>query len=230
MNKVKTKQKKDTTNYINIIINIIIILAYLFVGVLSFPKENQSFNQTYYFVIGILFLIIINFVYYKDIKRDFIEFKQHLLKNFLSVLLKGFLCVVVVLIGNFLKDLLFGWIQMSSYELIYPNIGKYTLYVAFVMILYTPIVEGIIFNKSLHNLIKNNVLFVVLSSLIYGIMQVGIEFNNILSVISIIPYMLFFMVISITFVKKKNIIFPILIWMIYSIITFLTQYTAVLGW
>lgn len=230
MNKIKTVKKGNEKNYVNIIINLILILTYLLVGVLSFPKEGQSFNQWYYLVIGVLFLIIVNLVYYKDIKNDFMVFKQNFIKNLLNVLLKSFLCVIVVLIGNFLKDLLFGWIQMSSYELIYPNIGRYTLYVAFVMILYTPIVEGIIFNKSVHNIIKNDVLFVILTSIIYGIMQVGIQFNDMLSVISIIPYVLFFSVISITYVKKKNIIFPILIWMIYSIITFLIQYTAVLGW
>lgn len=230
MNKVKAVKKENEKNYANIIINLILILLYLFIGVLSFPKEGQNFNQWYYLVIGILFLIIVNLVYYKDIKSDIMIFKQNFIKNFLNVLLKGFLCVIVVLIGNFLKDLLFGWIQMSSYELIYPNIGRYTLYVAFVMILYTPIVEGIIFNKSIHNIIKNDALFVILASIIYGIMQVGIQFNDMLSVISIIPYVLFFSVISVTYVKKKNIIFPILIWMIYSIITFLIQYTAVLGW
>lgn len=230
MNKVKAVKKENEKNYANIIINLILILLYLFIGVLSFPKEGQNFNQWYYLVIGILFLIIVNLVYYKDIKSDIMIFKQNFIKNFLNVLLKGFLCVIVVLIGNFLKDLLFGWIQMSSYELIYPNIGRYTLYVAFVMILYTPIVEGIIFNKSIHNIIKNDALFVILASIIYGIMQVGIQFNDMLSVISIIPYVLFFSVISVTYVKKKNIVFPILIWMIYSIITFLIQYTAVLGW
>lgn len=225
------EQKKKDTNYLkNIILSIIIILVYLFFGILSFPKEGETFNQFYYLTIGILFLFIVCLIYIKDLKKDLLDFRKNIGKNLIKVLLNGFLCILVVLIGNVLKDVLFGWIEMPSYKLIYPNIGKYTLYVSFVMIIYTPIIEGIIFNKCINDIIKNNVLFVIISSLIYGIMQVGVNFDNLLSILSIIPYVLFFMVISITYIKKKNIVFPILIWMVYSIITFFIQYTAVLGW
>jgi len=224
------KKNKSRINIKEILINIAIIIAYLFIGILSFPKENASFNQEYYFIIGIFFILIVILLYCKDLKTEIKEFLAELWKNILKVVLMSILCVIVVTLGNFLKDLIFGWIQMSSYDLVYPNIAKYPLYVFFVMVIYTPLVEGIIFNKSFHNLIKNNVLFVIITSLIYGIMQVGVSLNNLVSIVSIIPYALFFMILSITYIKKKNVFFPIFIWLLYSGFQFFVQSTAVLGW
>ena len=215
MKKITTKTEEKKNDFKGLLINIAIIIVYLFIGILSFPKENEPFNQAYYLTIGIFFIIIICIVYSFDLRKEIKEFSKNIWKNILCVILIAFLCFAVVTLGNYLRDEIVGSVQMSSYNLVYPNIEKYPFYVFFVMVIYTPLIEGIIFNKSMHNVIKNNVLFVIIASIIYGMMQVGVAFNSIASIISIIPYALFFMIVSFTYVKKKNIFFPIFIWLLF---------------
>ena len=222
--------KNDTLKLRKILINICLVLAYLFVGILRFPSGNKPFNQLYYITIGILFIIIVCIIYKKDLTKEIKEFGKNIFKNIIYIMLISLLSVVVVTIGNFLKDLLVGWVQMSSYKLVYPNIAKYPIYVFFVMVIYTPLIESIVFNKSIHNIIENKYLFVIITSIIYGIMQVGIGFNNLVAIISIVPYMFFLFFMSSTYVKKKNIFFPIFIWLLYSGFQFFVQSTVLFGW
>ncbi len=225
MEKTKKKQNIFRNKYI---VAIFSILIYLIFGIMSFPTSSSvdDFNALYYIILGIFTLFVLVFLYFGDIKSEFKDFKKHFFKNILLCFGIFICCFLIVIIGNNLTFLITNVKNANTISLIFPNMKSLLFYTLFVMIIYTPIVESIIFNKAIGNLIKNRILFVIVSGVLFGIMQVGIDFNNPSVIISSIPYMIVGMLITTMYVKKKNIFFPVFTWIIYYAVQLFIQSSA----
>ena len=199
------------------VISIFAILIYVFFGIVSFPNSEsvKDFNLLYYVLLAIFTLFILSFIYFKDIKNDFNKFKKNIFKNILLCFGVFICCFLIVIIGNNLTFMITHVKDANTISLIFPNMKTLLYYTLFVMLIYTPIVESLIFNKTLKNLIKNDILFTIVSALLFGLMQIGINLSNVNTIISSIPYMIVGAIMAILYVKKKNIFFPIVTWFIY---------------
>lgn len=223
---MKKEMKSNKKSMIkNMIIGIAIFIIYLVFGIAAFPSENTSkdFNFLYYITCMAFTLSIIIFNYKNELKEELKKFNKSFLKNILKCISYCFLLFLIVIISNFIIDNMFGWTKLNSDTLIFPNMAQMFLYTAAVLVIYTPVVEGIIFTKVFKKIINVKILWNVLSGVLFGLMQAGFNFSSPVALISCIPYVLTGTTITMIYDNKKNVFYPIFIWMFYYVLQLIIQ-------
>ena len=202
---------------------LLIFIGYFFLTnvlgiILKFIGINN--NIITMFISDLIYALIVINVYKSDLQREFNEYKKQKSK------FKNILIWVLILFGiNILFSLILKTIILqlnnldNNSESIIQLFELSTIYTFFKTLLYAPIVEELIFKKSIRDIINNNVAFVLISSSIYTIMNF-IYTSNIPEYIwfDIIQYFTFSSILSIAYIKNKNIIPVMIIKFIYNLI------------
>lgn len=160
-------------------------IIYLIIGI-DFEKISDN---TYLILIiskYIVFLIIFYLMYHKYLKEKWIDFKINF-KKYAKISFRdwviGFIFMITsnIIISSFIKGL-------GENEEGIQNIISQNPWVAFIMTSFlAPIIEEMIFRKSLKDAINNKYLFMILSGLIFGLIHV-IFSSNPWEYLLIIPY------------------------------------------
>ena len=207
----KIKEKKelpileDITKYKWYIYLIIFVLLFLlcYTPITIFlPIPNTKTAAIIYlvslYIIQVLGLVIPMF---NELKRDFIVFKNNF-KLYLGNMLKRFGIVsLVYFIVSFCILLLVKDIPNNQELLL--NMPIYIT--AFLAIVVGPLTEELMFRGFIKKFIKNDTLFLILSSLIFGGLHV-LSADSLQQLIFIIPYSLLGFAFSLNYVKTKNIV------------------------
>lgn len=227
MKKINNNSKKKLSK--DLIVSFISIVIYLIFGILSFPNKDsvKDFNVLYYVVLALFTFSVLIFLHSKELKEECKAFFKKPVKNILLSLGICIICYMVLIIINSVIYSLpaFENIYLNTEKIIFPNMKALLAYTIFAMLIYTPFVESMIFSKVLNKIFKNKVLFIVISGLLFGLFQTGLDFNILLLVASI-PYILIQMIISFVYTKHKNIFYPIFILFFYYAIQLFIQSSA----
>ncbi len=218
---MKEKTKK-------LLLTLFVLIIY-FIFLLKFSNTNLTFiNFLTYFI----FLIIILFIYSKDLKKYFYELKKDK-KKFKTLLLYF---VIFFLISTVLRSIILNIIEQNtninfnvdiSNKTIYSLFKIFpsgTLFVIFFTCIFTPVVEELVFRKSIRDVIDNNILFIIVSSILSWYFQVSLLSPNISEFVLAISTLLNSIFASYIFVKKDNILYSILPRMMYNILICLIQF------
>ena len=100
---------------------------------------------------------------------------------------------------------------------VFENVPYGTLFACFLTIVFYPIVEELIFRKSLRPAIKNGVLFVIITSLLSWYFQVTLLNPSISEFVLAIQNLLNSVFMAIIYVKTNNIIYTISSRMLFNI-------------
>ena len=149
------------------------------------------------YVMQITVLIIPMF---NELKRDFIAFKNNL-KLYLSNILPRFgIISIIYLVCSISVMLIVGSMPNNQESLL-----SLPLYLtAILAILVAPLTEELMFRGFIRKFIKNDILFIILSSLIFGGLHV-LSADSLLQILFIIPYSVLGFALSLNYVKTKNI-------------------------
>lgn len=210
------------------LLGVFIFIIYIVFGIIAFPsKDNiEEFNALYYIICMLFTIALITYVYINDLKVELKDFFKKFFKNILKCFGLFILLFLIITIGNFLIDNFLGWTKLNTDTLIFPNMKALLPYTIFALVIYTPFIEGIVFTKVLNKIINHKVIWILLSGLLYGFMQAGFDFSNLLMIVSSIPYVIIGIIVAIVYEKKKNVFFPIFIWLFYYLFQLLVQYMA----
>lgn len=133
---------------------------------------------------------------FKELKENFTAYKRHITKSYLILLIFYFAIVLTInaLTGN------------SSSEN-QTQINKMPLWFSMPLaVIYAPIVEEAIFRGSLRRFIKNNVVFIIISALLFGGIHITDEASFKLVAINIIPYAFIGFMLAKTYTKTNNLL------------------------
>lgn len=137
----------------------------------------------------------------KELKRDFIAFKNNFKTYILNMLPRFGIILIVYAISNFLLVSFVGNISTNQ-SIIY----QWPIYIsAFIAIIIAPLTEELMFRGFMKKFIKNDTLFIILSSLIFGGLHVT-SADSISQILFIIPYSILGFAFSLNYVKTKNIV------------------------
>ena len=131
-----------------------------------------------------------------------------------------------ILISIITNVLGMNFIQDSSNDIISKvfNIIPYgTLFVCFLTIIFYPLVEELIFRKSLRPALKNNVLFIIVTSLLSWYFQVTLLNPHISEFILAIQTLLNSVFAAIIYVRTNNILYTISSRMLYNLFICIIQ-------
>ncbi len=221
--------KKSTSNTyesVKLIKTLLVFISYLLYSnvisvVLSTFKITNATMLS--FLADLIFLICIVFAYRDNLKKDF----ENLKKDYkISSIIKTIIIWVVII---FVFNILMGAIT----EMIYPNMAtddntnamstlfKTSIsYSLFKTMIFAVVAEELLYRESISDVVKNKYIFIVITSIIYTIMNfIFVGFESDIIVMDILSYFLPALLFSTAYVKNNNnIIILMLIKFTYNLI------------
>lgn len=221
--------KKSTSNTfesVKLIKTLLVFISYLLYSnvisvVLSTFKITNATMLS--FLADLIFLICIVFAYRDNLKKDFENLKRDYK---ISSIIKTIIIWVVII---FVFNILMGAIT----EMIYPNMAtddntnamstlfKTSMsYSLFKTMIFAVVAEELLYRESISDVVKNKYIFIVISSIVYTIMNfIFVGFESDIIVMDILSYFLPALLFSTAYVKNNNnIIILMLIKFTYNLI------------
>lgn len=215
---------KQHINLKELLKGLMIIALYFFLGeLLSIPflflyqkklLNLEIANLLLYISLTIIFVII----YFKDLKIDFKNF----LKNPKEILKIGFNYWIKGLFVMMVSSFIFNIIgigtsvnQEQNLELL-KNMPLYELISAIIL---APILEELVFRRSLKYALKNNYIYAYTVGLIFGFIHITTSLSSPIMLLLIIPYSAMGIAFGFTYKKTNNIYSTITIHMIHNAIS-----------
>ena len=207
--KIKGKKEfpvlEDITRYKWYIYLIIFIFLFILcytpvIDAIPFPKTfiTSIITMILLYAIQIVLLVI---PMATELKRDFIAFKNNF-KLYLSKILPRFGIIVIAYFVCNLTLMLF----IESIPTNQAILNSLPIYItAPLAIIIAPIIEELMFRGFTKKFIKNDILFVILSSLIFGGLHVAVA-EGFKQMLFIIPYSILGFAFSLNYMKTKNIV------------------------
>ncbi|MEG0025741.1 MAG: CPBP family intramembrane glutamic endopeptidase [Bacilli bacterium] len=211
-------EKISDKNYIkNSIKGFLVILVYfgfsLFSGAL-FSLFNVDANNIplflkiiYLLASDILIAAIIIFIFKDVLINCFNDLKKNHLNYFKKYIKYWFIALAIMMFSN-LIIMLFTNNLPNNEEIIRQSFNKSPFYIFVTAVILAPIIEELVFRQAFRNIFTNNVLFVILSGLVFGGLHVFTSYENLTDLLYLIPYSAPGMVFAYTLVKSKNIFVP----------------------
>lgn len=135
-----------------------------------------------------ILLIILVFIYYKDLKKDFKKLKE----NFNSIIDTGikywFIGLIVMVISNIFIGLFITSAKAGNEEGVQQLIHSSRFLSIIAVGILAPIIEELTFRKAFREVFTNKTLFVLASGLIFGGLHVILSLNSLWDLFYIIPY------------------------------------------
>lgn len=192
---------------------IIIILTKLGVNIKALPNNLKI---TIMFLINLSLMIMLFIFYSKSIKENLKDLKL----NFKSYIKNNFKYYVIGLLIMIISNIIISFFvegNSTNETLIREYINIMPIYMIFSSCIYAPFTEEMVFRKSLRNCFNNNVLYILLSGLIFGSMHL-LSASSLVELVFLIPYSSLGCVFAYMYYKTNNIFVPMTFHMLHNTI------------
>lgn len=221
-----TRAKKNIDRSKTLLISVSVIIFYfLWPQLINVIKElfNHSFDSILEFVSNLILIVGLIYIYRNDLKNYLKDFKKNAKRNILMILIFSILIIVLVSIINLLINSIFKIDGGTSNDnSLLESFKNNPFRIGLMTIIYYPIVEEIVFEKTLKDVISNKWLFMVLSSLFFWYYNIAYSANfTLVAIAGSFSYFAVGLVKAYTFSKTDNLFVPIFIKAIYNaLVTF----------
>lgn len=221
-----TRAKKNIDRSKTLLISVpVIIFYFLWPQLINVIKElfNHSFDSILEFVSNLILIVGLIYIYRNDLKNYLKDFKKNAKRNILMILIFSILIIVLVPIINLLINSIFKIDGGTSNDnSLLESFKNNPFRIGLMTIIYYPIVEEIVFEKTLKDVISNKWLFMVLSSLFFWYYNIAYSANfTLVAIAGSFSYFAVGLVKAYTFSKTDNLFVPIFIKAIYNaLVTF----------
>lgn len=193
----------------------------------EYTTFKNSISATINFITYVLATIPIFIILFKFVKKDFKNVDKRV-KVFLSFVLVGYLYMIL---GNLISNFATSIIRLITNTKDTTSVNQaainkilksnYAILMIIPVVLFAPIVEELVFRKSIFGLIKNEKIALVVSSLLFGLIHVLGDFNNSVNfIVNLISYSVPGAALGLFYLKsEKNIIAPIIAHSVSNIIS-----------
>lgn len=207
-------------NNINVLLKtIIVFIVYLFYtkfisAFFNMIGLTDSIMQM--FIADLLFLIGIILVYKDSIKQGFLDFKNNYkTSKKITVVLKWTVIIFVVnMLMGMLTELFFPNAVAGGDDnanAIYSLFDISSIYTIFKTMIFAVIAEELVFKKTIRDVFKNNILFVIISGLIYVMMNFAYtDLTQSYIWMDMLGYFMFAVITSIAYIKNNDNIFIVM--------------------
>ncbi len=207
--------KKEEKNKNNLKSIMIIILYFIFPYLMKFLSGIKWLVLLFY----MLFAILIIYLYKDTFKNDFKDLKENKKKHIKSILINVVLIFAVMITTNALIGVLLNIKETSEndYSLL-AMFKKSPIALILLTSVYYPVVEGVIFRKSVRDIIDNKWMFIMFSSVFYFFFNIAYTSLSLNSIITSLCYLFSMMILSNYYYKSNNFTASVIVMMIYNLI------------
>lgn len=222
------EDREKTGSYFQLGLNIGIWILYILWILFVSSTELTLIN----FLLHCVFLSIIIILNFDYLKKCFQAFKSEK-KKVRTILLIVLILFGVLIISNVVISILSNSLNISDQstktiqELFY-NFPWGTLFAFFLTAIFYPIVEELIFKKSLSDAIKSPVLFVIISSLLAWYFQVSLISPKVSEFVLGLTSLFNAIALGIVYIRKdKNVLYTIFPRVVFNIIISIFNIAAI---
>lgn len=179
-------------------------------------KLQSNMMALYEFIITFLLFILIFFMYKTELIKEFKSSDKKQIKIiFINVLviffIMGFSNMIsyTILKGNIMSSI-------NNFEISCINTKNLILIVRILIL--SPIIEELVFRKSVRTVINNDSFFILFSGLLLGSLYVIAQTPSLVGILSSISYILVGIYLSYSYTKTNNILINILTRIIYNLL------------
>lgn len=161
---------------------------------------------------------ILIFIYHKDLKKDWIDFKKNkslILNDAFQIWVLG---LVIMAVSNIIINKFSPNIIANNEKSIRQMISAAPYFMLINTAILAPIVEELVFREAFRKAFKNDVLFVLLSGIIFGSLHVITSIKNVYDYLYLIPYCSLGLSFSYMHYKTKNIYAPLTMHIVHNTI------------
>ena len=192
--------------------------------------ENMSLTikQIYLICYNLFIVVLFFFIYRNDLKKEWQDFKANYKGYFRGYIKYWFFALAVMYAANFaiagIKYVTSGNISTAENEaMIRETLAKAPVYTFIAAAFVAPIVEELTFRKSLRKIFNNKILFIVISSLIFGGLHVFTSNVTLIDLLYLIPYCAPGVAFAYILVKTDNIFNTISLHLLHNSILMILQ-------
>ena len=181
-----------------------------------------SGEVTLMFISDLVFFASIVILYKDALKEGYKKFEKNYKpsKRIFFILKWVAILFGINMLGGIITEIFFpGLAETGNTATIYSLASVSTAYIIFKTLIFATVAEELVFKKAIRELINNNTLFIITSSLVYALINVMYTNFNYITLIDMVSYFLFSLVLSYVYVKNDdNIVMPIAIKFCYNLI------------
>lgn len=197
----------------NSLIAILAIIIYLDLKVILINFFQLKLNLSFKFSITTSFIILfLGFALFFSnmLKKDLLNFKKKHLKEVFKLFIISYLAIFIINLVLFQVTKSIPTNEAQNRQLLL-NLGPLSfLLIGFI----GPFIEEICFRYNLRKLFKNNITFLLVSSLIFALLHINLSTPK--ELIFVIPYFIISIFIGLSYIKTKNVFVPILFHSMYN--------------
>lgn len=219
-------EKEKKFNLKNILTGIGVIFFYLFTSTfvteilsglgINYDKLSTPLKSTCLIIYQILMTLVIVYIYKKTIITDFKVFIKNNIKYFKEYIKYWFLMLILMISSNLIVTFFTTTDIANNQETIIETLKVAPIYTFIITVFVAPILEELVFRLSFRKIFSNNILFVLLSGLVFGSLHVIGTCEHLIDLLFIIPYSIPGFIFAYVYTKSKNICVPISLHFIHN--------------
>lgn len=206
-----------------ILLSVIILSLYFMFSIIvnevynSFFKDTQINKMLLEFIFNACLLIGLIIIYKRTFLKDIKIIMNKKLKYIWIAIKYGVLIFIISFIIVIIKSFFFPVVtEPENTQYLLSNYKNTPIILIFLTILYYPIVEGIVFRKTVRDVIESNKAFIIFSALIYWFLNIIFITINIENFVGTFYCFINMAIVSYVYVKHENFSLSILVQMVYS--------------
>ncbi len=181
------------------------LIVFIIWALIMFWVSNYFTNKIQSVIMYIVFVVMVSFVFRKDIIRDFKYFIKYF-KEYSSLVLKMYgKSLVVLLILSISIRLYTGLDTSGNQESLNTLFSSKPVVVAILATLYAPFVEELLFRGVFRKFINNKWLFIITSGVLFGIAHMIDNFKNLDQLLFVFVYSSLGCFLAATYYKTNNV-------------------------
>jgi membrane protease YdiL (CAAX protease family) len=200
------------------VFDLLIYVPFLVLDININAIPDSLFN-TYYISTQVIFIVTLIFLYYKDITHYLEDFKKNginYLKFGINIWLKG---LFVMILSNMIISSFSPITVPENEQAIREALNINPLFIVISSVIIAPLLEEILFRKTLFDIIKNKNAYIIISGLVFGSFHIIGIGESLYSWLYVIPYASLGVAFAYTYVKTNNLITSICLHSFHNLIT-----------
>ncbi len=215
--------KKEESPLNKVILLYVVYFLYTMLGSMIASKLNISNSAYIMMPADILFLVFSVVMYKNNLKNDFQKFKKTKILKTIGTIVLGIVSIILLNgIMGMLTDIFLPDVNMdSNTSAMLTLLRTSPIYAFFKVLIFAPIAEEILFRESISTCVKDNILFIIFSALIYTMMNFIFN-SSTLTLVDLLVYFVPALLFSFIYIKNdRNIIIVMIIKFIMQFIPFI---------
>ncbi len=214
-----SKQLKNLGKFLLLILIQLVILPFILgfgFQILEIDLNNDKLLALFWLIIQIIMLLILVYSYRDSLKKQLKKFGKKEIKTSLKFWVLAFVTMMII---NSIATLIEGGIPNN--EALNRQLLLEMPLIQGATILIAPFIEELIFRFSLRKVFKSNVLFILISGFLFGIIHMASGVVSLVDILHFLTYSLMGGYLAVAYVKTDNIFSSITAHFIHNAFTLL---------